>query len=78
MLSIGLAASTVAGTNIVIFLAPPNHGDFARDIAGGTALSYGLIALVAFFIFRARFWGIRGQEPEANDGEPPLAELSEQ
>ena len=70
MLSIVLAASTVAGTNIVIFLAPPNHGDFARDIAGGTALSYGLIALVAFFIFRARFWGIRGQEPEANDGEP--------
>ena len=72
---IGALVAAAAGYT---FLSPPNHGDEVRDLAGGQLLSYGGLVVIAFFIFRARFWSIRGLDPEADNGEPPLAELSEQ
>ena len=74
LMFIGALVAAAAGYT---FFSPPNHRDEIRDLSGGQLLSYGGLVVVAFFIFRARFWGIRGQDPEAGDGEPPLAELSE-
>ena len=78
MLALMFIGGLVAAAAGYTFFSPPNHGDEVRDLAGGQLLSYGGLVVIAFLIFRARFWGIRRQEPEANDGEPPLAELSEQ
>lgn len=72
----------IAGVAGYTFFAPPNHGDTVRDVAGGQLLSYGLLVLVAFLIFRSRFWAIRGGRPES-DGEDddinrvPVVEIDE-
>lgn len=77
MVSLALTAAIGAGSSAVTFFSPPNHGDYARDLAGGTLLSDGGLVLVAFLIFRSRFWAIRRGQLEHDGEEPdlPLADL---
>ncbi|MBK5288324.1 MAG: hypothetical protein JJE46_07645 [Acidimicrobiia bacterium] len=66
MVTILLESAILIGGSAIAFIDTSN--DRSRDIAAGTLIGYGLVALVAFLIFRSHFWAFRGT-PGDNIGE---------